>query len=261
MNCERLITLVEKRRSLWDPKHSQYHNREVCRRLWSEIATLLNTTSSAVKIKWQHLRDTHRREIGRNNRFVESGLQNESKWKYFDLMGFLQHSYYSRRLVRNSFETSPLNHTINESEHVSDKETESCEDIEKNEEDDDEIIEEMQVFKRPQQRPQEIKHPIHELFQLREDNIQHLKGLIVSANEDRTIVDDEDYFFVMSLLPHLRAIPRQKKLRTRIKIQQLIMEETSELCTVPSLSPSGSGRSTDSGEGIQMLRDKYPFLA
>lgn len=35
---------------------------------------------------------------------------------------------------------------------------------------------------------------------------------------------DEDYFFVMSLLPHLRAIPLSQKLQMRIKLQQVLLE-------------------------------------
>lgn len=45
MDCEKLISLVQERRSLWDPRCGQYHNRDVARKLWIEIATSLETTS------------------------------------------------------------------------------------------------------------------------------------------------------------------------------------------------------------------------
>ncbi|XP_021927033.1 putative nuclease HARBI1 [Zootermopsis nevadensis] len=46
MDCEKLISLVQERRSLWDPRCGQYHNRDVARKLWIEIATSLETTST-----------------------------------------------------------------------------------------------------------------------------------------------------------------------------------------------------------------------
>jgi hypothetical protein len=45
MDCETLISLVQERRSLWDVQDKQYQNRDAARKLWAEIATLLETTS------------------------------------------------------------------------------------------------------------------------------------------------------------------------------------------------------------------------
>jgi hypothetical protein len=38
MDCETLISLVQERRSLWDVQDKQYHDRDVARKLWAEIA-------------------------------------------------------------------------------------------------------------------------------------------------------------------------------------------------------------------------------
>lgn len=45
MDCEKLISLVHERRSLWDHSSKSYHNRDIARRLWDEIAVLLKNTS------------------------------------------------------------------------------------------------------------------------------------------------------------------------------------------------------------------------
>lgn len=45
MDCEKLISLVEERRSLWNNEDAAYHNRDIARRLWNEIANLLENTS------------------------------------------------------------------------------------------------------------------------------------------------------------------------------------------------------------------------
>ncbi|KAL1488114.1 hypothetical protein ABEB36_015072 [Hypothenemus hampei] len=79
--------------------------------------------------------------------------------------------------------------------------------------------------------------------------MSHLE--IIASQQDTEIQKDEDYFFVMSLclLPHLRLISEERKLHTRIKIQQLIIEEKqldnqmstkSASVSLPSPSPSTS---------------------
>lgn len=37
--------------------------------------------------------------------------------------------------------------------------------------------------------------------------------------------EDEDFHFLMSLLPHMREIPKNKKLAVRLKIQNVLIEE------------------------------------
>jgi hypothetical protein len=37
MDCDTLISLVQER-SLWDVQDKQYHDRDVARKLWAEIA-------------------------------------------------------------------------------------------------------------------------------------------------------------------------------------------------------------------------------
>ena len=50
---------------------------------------------------------------------------------------------------------------------------------------------------------------------------------------------DEDYHFLMSLLPHLRDVPKRRKLAIRIRLQQVLMEEDMT-AVVPSPTSTGS---------------------
>jgi hypothetical protein len=45
MDCEKLVYFVFERRSLWDHRDKMYYNREVKRRLWSEVAELMGNNS------------------------------------------------------------------------------------------------------------------------------------------------------------------------------------------------------------------------
>lgn len=65
----------------------------------------------AVKNKWQNLRDTYRKEYMKSLLPTGSGSQGViSKWKYFDLLTFLNDSLAPRRVVSNvSNETENLN--------------------------------------------------------------------------------------------------------------------------------------------------------
>lgn len=45
MDTEQLIRLVFERQSLWDQGSQHYHNRDVARKLWKEIADETNSTS------------------------------------------------------------------------------------------------------------------------------------------------------------------------------------------------------------------------
>jgi hypothetical protein len=48
-----------------------------------------------------------------------------------------------------------------------------------------------------------------------------MKKSIMSTQED------EDYHFLMSLLPHFRDIPKRRKLAVRLALQQVLIEEGS----------------------------------
>lgn len=65
------------------------------------MASSFLIAGSGVKTKWQYLRDTYRRELAKTNQPTGSASGGDSKWKYFQLMGFLNDTYASRVVVGN----------------------------------------------------------------------------------------------------------------------------------------------------------------
>jgi hypothetical protein len=50
MDCEKLAYCVFERRALWDHRDKMYYNREVKRKLWSEVAELMGSNCTCVWI-------------------------------------------------------------------------------------------------------------------------------------------------------------------------------------------------------------------
>lgn len=106
------------------------------------------------------------------------------------------------------------------------------------------LLKQMETPKPTKKISRSQKDPISDLIAVEKQKIAHLDAM-ASHSQSNTEIQDEDYFFVMSLLPHLRSIPNDYKLQTRIKIQQFIIE-AKQLCDfnqsaftpIPTPSPS-----------------------
>ncbi|KAG8231852.1 hypothetical protein J437_LFUL008623 [Ladona fulva] len=104
MDTEKLISIVFENKCLWDMKEKHYHNRDICRQKWNEIAQELNTSSEAVKSKWRGLRDTFRKEL---NNFTKQrsgsagGSLKDSTWPFFKNMEFLKDQFQKRKMEGN----------------------------------------------------------------------------------------------------------------------------------------------------------------
>lgn len=99
------------------------------------------------------------------------------------------------------------------------------------------------IFKSPKKKFRQKKDALNDLVQLEKEKVAHLQELKNKKEDEEK--KDEDYFFVMSLLPHLRAIPLSQKLKMRIKLQQVLLEcqsinekSTSYDTSIPVASPS-----------------------
>lgn len=57
----------------------------------------------------------------------------------------------------------------------------------------------------------------------------------LSEHQQTVNVDDDDYQFLLSLYPHFKQVPLNRKLPLRMKIEQVIYEE---LYSLPSISSS-----------------------
>lgn len=150
------------------------------------------------------LEDTHRREFGRTN--LPTGSEdNESKWKFFQQMNFLQDTYASRHLTSNiprpqKGDSSDFTITTNQPDlQTSDMENESLEGDSHTEQAVDESTPSVithkhatpeKPFKSPKKRHRVKKDPIHDLVELEKVKVARLKG--ISAHKERIIEEDED---------------------------------------------------------------------
>lgn len=62
-----------------------------------------------------------------------------------------------------------------------------------------------------------------------EDVIDLEKNKPASTDKERTAEEDDDLLYLKSLLPHIKSLPRIRRLRLRSKFQELVIQELEEL--------------------------------
>ncbi|CAL1538133.1 unnamed protein product [Lymnaea stagnalis] len=63
--------------------------------------------------------------------------------------------------------------------------------------------------------------------------------------------NDEDYYFLMSLLPYLKDVPKRRKLATRIVIQKIVLEEKRvSVMELPTSSDTNSNHGSSSTPNV-----------
>ena len=86
----------------------------------------------------------------------------------------------------------------------------------------------MKPFKKPtiQMKRKILKSDaINQLLSLEKRKIEQFERMHQSKKTCEELEKDEDYHFLMSLLPHLRDVPKRRKLAIRTRLQEVLMEE------------------------------------
>ncbi|KAL1131836.1 hypothetical protein AAG570_011447 [Ranatra chinensis] len=195
MDVVKLIRSVKSRPPLWDRKDGSYHDRGLTMVLWEDVAKQIGVDSESVRSKWKSLRDTFRGELKKLNRALLKGSPTSAtNWEYFDEMVFVKDQIYSNR---RSFESMLKTHPTADLDPADICKAEVVEEDEELQESDSD----------QNSRPPPLKR-------------------------DRREQDfDDDYNFLLSLLPQLRALPMTRNLFVRIKIQELLYNEIVSLQT------------------------------
>ncbi|CAH1958194.1 unnamed protein product [Acanthoscelides obtectus] len=128
VDIEKILSLVYDRKPLLDVGSKSFHNRDVGRKLWREIAEELNSTSEVTKGKWQNLRDNFRREHANISKAPTGsaalGNTQISSWKSYKQLSILIGAFSSRRMKTNIpsglSQTSELADILNEEEEEED---------------------------------------------------------------------------------------------------------------------------------------------
>ncbi|XP_014271139.1 uncharacterized protein [Halyomorpha halys] len=242
---DKLISMVQERKPLWDIKCKNYHNRDIARKLWDEIAKEMNTTGMIVKARWQNLRDNFRREHSKYTKTTD-GTPQHSSWKYYDQLLFIAEMFTRKKDRPNrpssSGQGSQQLDVKSEDEdilvpmcmvdlEVSNGSTDVQETGTVSSEEDPRRGVNSKLFENhtyQAKRKLETKYEsevINQFLQLEMRKMEQFERMQKMRKTSEDFEDDEDYHFLMSLLPHLRDIPKNRKLSARMRLQKVLMEE------------------------------------
>ncbi|XP_051171342.1 transcription factor Adf-1-like [Leptopilina boulardi] len=233
MNCNLLIQEVFARRALWQRNHKHHHNRSILDQHWDEVAECIGSTRDGCRRRWKSLKDNYRRELKKSEETLI-----KSCWPYYDPLIFLKDQMIS------SFLADPLEIQPQTKLEIFEN---SSNDGEKLDNDVQEIDEEIKVFntidlmaststtrgrrgrKKRQKIIDENETIVNEILTTDEIIPQQVltNDNIMKENDYENTSESDDYFFFMSLIPHVQNFSSIQKLRLRNKIQQLIIDEAS----------------------------------
>ena len=108
---EALIDLVCQYPALWDKQDAMYKDSNYKKAKWKEIAENLHLNKEDVIKKWKSLRDTYVRHKNIKSKSRDSLSQCKPKWKYYDIMFFIDITLLKWRYVPIYLTTSCIQHT------------------------------------------------------------------------------------------------------------------------------------------------------
>lgn len=204
---------------------------------------------NALRKKWKYLRDQFAVELGKLPESNSGEITAKSKWPYFDLLIFLRKIVkvrQTRRLnhvVEGIFEDvkecQPLSSMIKEDKTLDNFCFEEV-NINQIDNEDGDIESKMNAKRHNLQSSctKSFKKRCPESINSKNDVF--LKNLHMIQNKEKEFDDDELFF--QSLLPHVRKISVSKKMKFRIRIQELVdefvyQEHAPSFSSVPPSNP------------------------
>ena len=109
---EALIDLVCQYPTLWDKQDMMYKDSSYKDAKWKEIAEILHLTKEDVIKKLKSLRDTYVRHKNIISKSGDGLSQCRQKWKYYDIMFFVDITLLRQRYVPNYQCTNLFNNII-----------------------------------------------------------------------------------------------------------------------------------------------------
>ncbi|KAK9498818.1 hypothetical protein O3M35_003375 [Rhynocoris fuscipes] len=223
MDVIKLIRSVKSREPLWDRKHEYYHDRTITMTMWEDVAYSLGTNSDSVRAKWKGLRDTFRGELKKLQKDSLNGqIKATTNWEYFEEMLFVKDQIYStnkRPIIEcNKSLVDPLSSNSNDESSSFDDvngptETKTIKLVD---------IAALQVQPTIETNANNSCHPGPPYPEDRTD----FRRIHRTATDE-----DDDYSFLMSILPQLRCLPTTRNLYIRLKIQEMLYNEILKLQT------------------------------
>ncbi|KPI98195.1 PREDICTED: uncharacterized protein LOC106120722 [Papilio xuthus] len=204
-----LIEAVSRREPIWNPASGLHRNSNVLKCLWQEVANEVNKDVKSVKSRWKNLRSYYVKECQKLDSKTPEGEEQISSWQYFDDMQFLRQTLTS--------------HKTNKQEEY----------------DGDEIyITNLDAIANPEPlspgqsssetshtTPTTRKRKLQALATTSDTLIELERKKLKILENDIARGSNDDLLFFESLLPYMKEIPIDRKLRLRSKIQDLICGE------------------------------------
>ncbi|XP_070167039.1 uncharacterized protein [Polyergus mexicanus] len=262
MDANRLIAEVYKRPALWNQRHISYHNREVTNRVWMEIAAIFNLPKPMLKAKWKGLRDTFRAELKKDQVYRKSKFhRNRPVWIHFKSLQFLKEQMlprppiWERSVAKTEDELQPCE---SEAENPTSG-------IDGGLDDRDAIADHLLSMAgdgnighhqlkldgdhHGRRGTVDVKREPEESFDNLEfqnvaDNLAENEMMLQNISPEQVLMSDSDggvglagidplegnrfddnYYFLMSLLPHIRTLPADRRMLLRIQMQELVYKE------------------------------------
>ncbi|XP_021707919.1 uncharacterized protein LOC110678812 [Aedes aegypti] len=255
IDSENLFALVFERKALWDKTAKEYRNRILVDRLWRQVSTELGgvATTDDVKKKWKNLRNSFGKELkkipeGRSGDAGPLNCETYTTWPFLTQMMFLKDQMRSRKSGGNlgsvsTAQEEDLDDSADLHQTVRTVASDDHNDVSNR--DVFEIDSVAEVVANSRARFPCVKRGAQQ--QLIEIETRKLRLLEQKANKLDTKEDDEDVAFFKSLIPHVRKIKAEQKLRFRTDIQNVVlqyvynehrMQTMSDTRSVQSFTPS-----------------------
>ncbi|GBM20137.1 hypothetical protein AVEN_81112-1 [Araneus ventricosus] len=228
---KKLIQEVNKYPSLWDQRSLDYLSRNLKIREWALVALEMNCSVDEVKSQWKTLKYTFLRELRST---AKSGQP--SKWNHFDSMSFLLQGF-NTLLLPSPYSSqnlpefnSPYISSVACDNEFSENSSVACP------EEDPESSQSKKLKINPKDGAEILT------------STPYQSNLPFQFNGLRPEDNNEDYYFLMSLLPSFERMPAQQKMFLKIKIMQDVYN-ASYGGSMPNLdTSSSSGIDTGSSE-------------
>lgn len=213
------------------------------------------------------MKDQYRKELKKINKINsgdEGGELQLSKWPYFSLMQFLKEEFNHSKLKgnicsrnkanenndsENEDDPSPIDHDLDNSIETAVEGNETGLGQGLGTEPQTEEPPKSTSFQLPRKRKETVQETVAKKMLVLEEKKLELLG---NQNKEPSNEDLEDYHFLMSLLPHLKALPPLQKLRVRNKLTEVVINEIST-----NQYYSGSASSSHSAFSTFNYDDEY----
>ncbi|XP_035720993.1 uncharacterized protein LOC118441104 [Vespa mandarinia] len=257
MDANRLIAEVYKRPALWNQRHISYHNREVTNRVWMEIAAIFKLPKPVLKAKWKGLRDTFRAELKKDQVYRKSKYhRNRPVWIHFKSLQFLKEQMLPRPpiwergkagidgdhgLGENDSEGMLSKNGTSLSRSLDDRDALADHLLSMSSENGTLKIDGIDHRVDVKQEPEESFDNLE--FQNVTDNLADNEMMLQNISPEQVLMGendngigltvdplegnrfDDNYYFLMSLLPHIRTLPADRRMLLRMQMQELVYKE------------------------------------